>query len=210
VAAGLVLAAYSVVIAIGDLDCEETTSCEPVTGAMKWVFGLALVTVVVATLVALVRAGLRPRPFRTTTARTLLLHRRAHRDVRRRRPAEAFEHDLGLQVRMVVALVLAAAIVLAVVGGLVAFSVGVDGGWTFTFFILCFVIVGLTRGRRAEHRRDRRRARAPAPHDRSRAAGLLERLCVVGDLDAPDVAIERGRAPLSWTTAGLRSSRPST
>jgi heat shock protein HtpX len=71
-------------------------------------------------------------------------------------------------------------------------------------FVLGFVVLGLARGRKAPKRRDRRRARAPAQADRNRVAGLTERLCVVGGLAAPAVAVERSRAPLSWTTAHLR------
>jgi drug/metabolite transporter (DMT)-like permease len=90
VAAGLVLTSYAAVFAAGDIDCEETASCGPVTGVAKWVFGLALVTVVVATIAALVRGGLRPRPFRTTSGRSPLPRRPSHRDAARRRPAAAF------------------------------------------------------------------------------------------------------------------------
>ncbi len=159
---------------------------------------MALVAMVALSIVLAIRAGLTPRPFRTTTGRNApTAETRRHG-----RYSEAFAPDLGLQVRMVVTVGVATILLVAVVGGLIYLSA--IGWWRLTMFVACFVFIGFAAQRRVPKVVGRRRARPAPAQEQARAEGVVERLCIIGDLRVPEVVIERHPLPLSWTIAGLR------
>ncbi len=104
---------------------------------------------------------------------------------------------------MVVAVVAAAILLVAAVAGLIYLCVI---GWSgLTFFVACFVVIGFAAQVRASKVvGGRLRGRLATSEDQARAEGVAERLCIIGDLVAPEIVIERHPLPLSWTNAGLR------
>lgn len=71
--------------------------------------------------------------------------------------------------------------------------------WPFWVFVALFALLGSTAPARRGRRR--RRTRAPADADLDRVAEITRRLCVVADMKAPEVWVERDAAPLSWTVS---------
>ncbi|CAA9473812.1 MAG: hypothetical protein AVDCRST_MAG30-301 [uncultured Solirubrobacteraceae bacterium] len=157
---------------------------------------LVLVAAVAGAVALAVRAGLRPRPFRTTTGRRRWRERRYGRQ----RAAAAFARDLGLQVRMVIAMLAAAAVLTTVVGVLV--TLAFTEWWPFAVFAVSFPLVGYGHLRGSPRLSGQARARPETAEDAARVESLVQRLCVLGGLAAPEVRIEGHTAPLSWTQTG--------
>lgn len=113
---------------------------------------------------------------------------------------DPFAPDRGLQARMLVALALNGATLLALVGVAIWSSITLGYFWIFWLFVVGFGVAGAaapaTRGRRRS-----RRSRAPSSDDVDRVAEITRRLCIAADLRAPLVYVERDAAPLSWTVS---------
>lgn len=110
----------------------------------------------------------------------------------------ALPRELGLQVRMVVAIVLSAALLLAAIGACVA-ALFVPDGWSLVIWPVGFVVAGFAAARKEPWRSWR--AREPTRADRDRVRTALDRLALNAGAPAPALAIEPSRAALSWTTA---------
>lgn len=120
--------------------------------------------------------------------------------MRRHGSREVFQPDLGLRLRMAVALLLNAVLLLALLAA-AGWLITIKDGYSVVLFFVGFALAGAFAARRG-HGRAR-----PAPNRVERAERMLERLCVVGDLPVPRLRCERGEEPLSWTTA-LPSHEP--
>lgn len=119
--------------------------------------------------------------------------------MRTRDSREVFRPDLGLRVRMWLALALNAAFLAAVVW--VAYQLlGVPGGWGFVLVFAVLVSAGAT-GLAAERR-------SPHVDPPARLTGIVSRLSLVADISTPATVVTPQEAPLSWTTA-LPGRRPS-
>ena len=196
----VVLAVYAIAFAAGDIDCADRGDCSALRGPLRIVLLTALAVLVVVPVVAALHAGLRPRAFRTSTGRRPRGAVSAS-GPRRRGTAAAFAPDRGLQVRMVVAIVVAAALLVAVLAGLVYLAT--TPVWIFVMCVLGFVVVGVIVGHFAELK-GRRHARHPDEDDQDRVDRAVRGLCMLGGLTVPQMVVERHLAPLSWTVAGLR------
>lgn len=114
----------------------------------------------------------------------------------------ALPRDLGLDLRMALALALSAILMLAAVGGLV-WLLTRDGGWALVAFILLIVIAGLVNGPGSPFSSG---VRHWTEADEMRVRGVLDRLSMVAGISPPREDVVRSDAPLSWTTA-LRPSK---
>jgi heat shock protein HtpX len=105
---------------------------------------------------------------------------------------DAFRLDVGLRIRMSVAVLLSAVLLVA---GL-AFAVWVvsEGGWAIVAMFLLIAAAGL-------HKPGRIRGANARPELRQRAEHAVSRLSLVADLTEPETVVKRNEAPLSWTTA---------
>ncbi len=100
---------------------------------------------------------------------------------------------------MAIVLLLDVALTLGLAAGLLVLTFLTDRGWAFAAFGLFLAFVGargVTRDVRARHR-----GRDVTAADRRRVAAAAERLCVVGDIDEPRVAVREHPVPQSWTVA---------
>ena len=110
--------------------------------------------------------------------------------------------ELGLQIRMLLAMAISAlllAAVLVLAGWLLLF---VENGWSAVLFVAGAAAVGAIKREGFVPRR----VRQATDEDRRRTEGAIQRLALMADVPAPRVAVQRARTPLSWTTA-LRPSR---
>ena len=114
---------------------------------------------------------------------------------------EVFRPDRGLRVRMAVALALNAALVLALLALVAWLLTSVSWGPLVVVLFALLAMAGTSVGAR-------RWRRYMLPADRAEPVErVIERLCLVGDLDEPLTALVRDDVPLSWTTA-LPGKRP--
>lgn len=115
------------------------------------------------------------------------------------RSRELFPPDWALRARMLIVLALDAVLLIALTAALVYVTGWVQGGWSLTAF---FVVTAAAGALYAGHaRRTRDRGRAVHDRDEARVRALVDRLCVVGDLAAPAIAVARERVAQSWTSA---------
>lgn len=112
--------------------------------------------------------------------------------------------DLGLQLRMGIAMLISAALLVMLVAALVAVALIGDGSWAAVVLLVGIAVVGATRGQ--GHEWVPWRTREPTPEDTTRLEGAVSRLALTADLTPPSIEVVRANAPLSWTTA-LRPSR---
>src|SRR4051794_14198950 len=110
------------------------------------------------------------------------------------RRRELFPPDRRLQARMVVASIGTPLVVLAAVVAVVAllpFKLAIGLG----IAAVVGIVVSLRARREASH------ARLLGPGEEPELRGIVERLCVVGDLPRPDIAVDAERLPNSWIPA---------
>jgi heat shock protein HtpX len=110
-----------------------------------------------------------------------------------------FTPGLGLRVRMWIALLLNAflLVALAIVAGYVT---TIDDGWAIVVMFLGLALAGAVAGGKV--RRRRRRRREPLEAERGdHIARQVARLCAFADLPEPTTELVLDDAPLSWTTA---------
>ncbi|HEX8743449.1 MAG TPA: M48 family metalloprotease [Thermoleophilaceae bacterium] len=129
---------------------------------------------------------------------------------------ELFPADLGLQVRMVIALLLGALFTAALLGAVVWLAVSVEDGWQPALFIVVIAAAGFVTSREAADRMRYRASFDPDKHDlagftREEAVrnveGHLVRLATLADVPLPRADLFWADAPLCWTTVGL-TGRP--
>lgn len=128
---------------------------------------------------------------------------------------ELFPADLGLQVRMVIALLFGALCTAALLGAVVWLAVSVEDGWQPAAFIVLIAAAGYITSREATDRMRHRASFDPAKHagaiTREEAVrnveGQLTRLATLADMPLPRADVFWADAPLCWTTVGL-SGRP--
>ena len=109
--------------------------------------------------------------------------------------------DLELGLRLLLALVIGAAIAVACFGGLAWMLT--QGEWFIVYFVVCLTIAGLSATR--AHRD--LSARAPDEGDRHRLESAVHRLALVAGIPAPRAVVEQRAAPLSWAQA-MPGSQP--
>jgi Zn-dependent protease with chaperone function len=113
---------------------------------------------------------------------------------------ERIRPDLGLQLCMAVALLLEAAVTVALAAGLVWVTLFVDRGYAVTFAVAIVALLGAVAATDTGRRR-RHRGRDVTTRDRERVRRIAERLCAVGDIAAPRVAVRENPLSQSWTVA---------
>ena len=108
--------------------------------------------------------------------------------------------DLGLHLRMLVALAIQAALIAAFVAGTVWLAVNLSA-WVL-FFLIGLPAAGFFRSTQLKHRREEGPSGRPDWEALElRLRGAVERLAVQADVKVPTTVLERSDAPLSWTTA---------
>jgi heat shock protein HtpX len=107
-----------------------------------------------------------------------------------------FAPGFGLRVRMAVALLLNAILLVAllVVAG---YLLTVDSGWSFVVLFVGLALAGAAAGRKARRVRRERRRTDRADH----ITRAVSRLCAAADIPEPAIELVRDGKPLSWTTA---------
>jgi heat shock protein HtpX len=113
---------------------------------------------------------------------------------------ERIRPGLGLQLCMAVALVLEAAVTVALAAGLVWVTLFADRGYVVAFAVAILALLGAVAATDTGRRR-RHRGRDVKTRDRERVRRIAERLCVVGDIAEPRVAVRENPLPESWTVA---------
>jgi heat shock protein HtpX len=114
----------------------------------------------------------------------------------------AFNHrsvnvpGMGLTIRMVLALAIAALLTLATLAGLVWLVVTYSWGWLAVLLVAGFAGDGTVRANR--HRRSKK-SRKVTNADRMRVERALQRLALVAGVPVPEVKVEHELEPLSWT-----------
>jgi heat shock protein HtpX len=120
--------------------------------------------------------------------------------VQRGRDVKQLPAELGLQVRMALAALVSLALLVAAVGLCTYIVVSEPDGRLLVAAMPALCIAGwISSWRRA--RRRSWRSLDPDPDDVERAGAQLTRLAMLVDAATPRVAVDRNRAPLSWTTA---------
>ena len=113
------------------------------------------------------------------------------------RPVRAgrLSRELGLQVRMLAALVLAGTLLLAAIAALIWVSLEVPSGW---LLVAAFVLATVTGAVSLLGSATLPRA---APDEGERLTRAVGRLAVVADVGPPGCVVVANRVPLSWTFA---------
>ena len=106
-----------------------------------------------------------------------------------------------LALRMLIALALSVALVAGLTAALLWLAIFVPYGWVVGAIVAAFVAEGV---RVSRLRHVERGAREPTAKDERRVRAAVERLALVAGVPTPEVRVERGRVPLSWTTALTR------
>ena len=112
----------------------------------------------------------------------------------RRGSRDVFGADLGLRIRMWIALALNVVLLIALLG--VAAWLFTTEDWPFVFIFLGLALAGAFA---AQQRPGRRLRQAPERGDHIRLQ--VSRLCLVADIAEPEVELVLDDAPLTWTTA---------
>jgi heat shock protein HtpX len=111
---------------------------------------------------------------------------------------ELFPADRGLQARMIVALLTAAATAILAVAAVAWLAIAVV--WWAAVIFVAFAVDGYLSGRRKPRTAPARKG-AVGPGRQIRARETLGRLAALGGMCAPKLVFEDEEAPLSWTTA---------
>jgi heat shock protein HtpX len=119
------------------------------------------------------------------------------------RSQRGLPRDLGLELRIALALLVSAILMLAAVAVLGWLLFAIPSGWSVVAIVLLVVVVGLFNGRADPYSS---RGRGKTEEDRLRVRAVLDRLSMVAGIRPPRVDVVRFDGPLSWTTA-LRPSR---
>lgn len=109
-----------------------------------------------------------------------------------------FEPDLGLRVRMWLALALNGLLLVALLA-LAVWLLTVENGWSILVFVVFFALFGATAS--LGRRRSRPSDPQVEPEAAERAVRAVSRLSLVADLPVPEAVVVPDEAPLSWTTA---------
>jgi len=115
------------------------------------------------------------------------------------RRKELFPPDRGLQARMVVALLTAAATAILAVAVVAWIAIAVV--WWAAVAVVGFAVDGFLSGRGKKRSKKPARKNFVGPGRQIRARETLARLAALGDMRAPKLVFEDEEAALSWTTA---------
>lgn len=113
----------------------------------------------------------------------------------RRGSRDVFRADLGLRIRMWIALALNA-VLLAALLAVAVWLFTVKDGWSIVVLFVGLALAGAVTGSVRRGRRSRRHA-----HHEDDIARRVDRLCLLADMRRPAAELVLDDAPLCWTTA---------
>lgn len=116
--------------------------------------------------------------------------------------------EIGLQLRMALALGLSVALLAAIVGVLLYLTLFVHEGWSLALMAVGFLFIGASHAAKGHRRRRRGPTGDAAERRERRVRRLVQRLAIVADEPPPATELIRDLRPLSWTFA--RPGRPAT
>ena len=118
-----------------------------------------------------------------------------------RRVGGQLPRELGLQVRMAVALAMSGALLLAAMGALGYVTLFVPDGWSLSALLAAIIAGGAVSGWKRSQRQGRRSG--ASQQARHRVERVTQRLAVLANAPEPKTMVLKNVLPLSWTFAPL-------